>query len=122
SSQPPRGEPTEIEPDRDRQRRGDQKRDEGADSSPVEEEQGAVVVLDRVPRGGGEEVDPVPRDREMREREDLPDDRPDRRQRQQRGGEGQKVEKGVAQPVEQPAAGGGQGRRRRNGAHREPQP
>ena len=114
-----RRELAQEEADRDRERRGDQDRAERGDERPDDELAGAVDVGDGVPGA-------VPDEARSRSAaiaghapgEDLPDDRRDDEQREDRGGRGEAVERPVAERSSRrrvrrrpPAAGGASLRR-----------
>ena len=72
---PPRRELAQPEGDRDRERGGDDERDQRADRGAVDERQRAEDLLDGIPGLVGDEAEPVLLDRRPGEIEDLPEDR-----------------------------------------------
>jgi len=93
----------EIESDRDRERGGDHDRDRGGDHGVVNERGGPEPVGDRVPVVGRDEAEAELRDRGPGEVEDLVDDPPDYRYRDQRRESRQPLEERIPDPVPEPA-------------------
>src|SRR4030095_15853611 len=75
-------------------------------------------LLGGSPRVLGDEGEAELRDRRPGKVEHLPDDRPEQDDRRQRGGERDPAQPDVAHTIPEPAPGGAQRIRRRNGAQR----
>ena len=94
----------QIEPDRNRERRRDQKREERGDGGAPDQIERAEPDVDRIPALARDERQPELRDRRVGDVEDLPADRDQQGDSGGRGGPGQEMEEDVAEAVADPAA------------------